>query len=119
MEIPKQLQDKLAQFQNLQNQLQVVAIQKQHLMAAQTSIENAQKELEVVGEGRIYRLAGPILIESGRDDTDKFLSESKETNDARIKILEKQEKNLTEKYTEQRKELSGMLGQGSQPTEGG
>jgi chaperonin cofactor prefoldin len=31
MDIPKEVQDKLAQFQNLQNQLQMIVLQKQQL----------------------------------------------------------------------------------------
>jgi len=113
MEVPDQLKDKLGQFQNTQNQLQLILAQKQQFMLAAADIENALKELEKGGEGKVYKMAGSLIIESTRDESKKELSEVKETSEARVKVLEKQEKKLREKFEGMQKEISGMLGAGS------
>jgi prefoldin beta subunit len=109
MDIPKQLQDKLVQFQNIQNQLQLIAMQKQQLILQKTDIENSRKELEKTVEGKIYRMVGPLLIETKRDDSLKQLEEDSGVNATKIKVLEKQEKKLVEKFNELRSELQSMI----------
>jgi prefoldin beta subunit len=111
MDVPKNLQDKLAQYQNLQGQLQLIAIQKQQLMVHDADIGDAQKEIESFTQGRIYRMAGSLIIESSKEECDKKLSEDHETTDARIKVLEKQEKKLVTKLNEMRVELQSMIGE--------
>lgn len=111
MDIPKQVQDKLAQFQGLQNQLQVMALQKQQLIVQSNEVDNALTELEKAGkDSRIYRAAGPLLVETNKEEGEKNLREDKELASTRIQILEKQEKKLVEKYNELKTELQGMLG---------
>lgn len=113
MEIPKQLQDKLMQFQNMQNQLQMFVYQKQQLLMQNNEIENAITELGKAGDGKIYSAAGPLFIETGKQASQKNLKEKKDTNDARIKLLEKQETKTNEKLTELKGELEVALkGQG-------
>ena len=109
MDVPKQVQDKLAQFQNLQNQLQMVSMQKQQLMLQNTDLDNAKKEMDGVGEEKVYRMVGPLLIETNKDDGLKYVADEHETADAKIKLLEKQEKKLTEKLNEMRSELQSMM----------
>ena len=109
MDVPQHIQDKLAQYQNLQNQIQMISIQKQQLMLAKTDLENAKKELETVAEGRIYRMVGPLLIETGKEACQKFVKEEQDTADAKINILEKQEKKIVEKMNDMRAELQSAL----------
>ncbi|MFH1836050.1 MAG: prefoldin subunit beta [Methanobacteriota archaeon] len=111
MDIPKQLQDKLAQFQNVQNQLQMLSIQKQQLVVHSAEVENALEELGKSGKGKIYKAAGSILIETNRVDSKKFLGESKETVAARIEIVEKQEKKIAGKFGELKTEIESIIGQ--------
>ncbi|MBD3260906.1 MAG: prefoldin subunit beta [Candidatus Altiarchaeales archaeon] len=114
MDVPKQVQDKLAQFQNLQNQLQMVATQKQQFMLRNADIEGASQELSKAGEGKIYRMAGTLFVETNKGDCEKNLGEEKESNESRVNVLENQEKKLTQKLNELKGELQGMLGQGNQ-----
>ncbi|MFC2154397.1 prefoldin subunit beta [Candidatus Altiarchaeota archaeon] len=117
MEIPKQVQDKLAQFQNLQNQLQVLAVQKQQLMLQSADTDNALGQLGEMKEGKVYRMSGPLLIETSKKDAEKKLGEEKEVLETRSKILDKQEKSLGDKLKEMGTELQAMLGQpGTQGT---
>lgn len=114
MDVPKQVQDKLAQFQNLQNQLQMIAAQKQQFMLRNADIEGANQELSKAEEGKIYRMAGSLFVETNKTDCEKNLAEEKEANESKIKVLESQEKKLAQKLNELKGELEGMLGQKAQ-----
>jgi prefoldin beta subunit len=108
--IPKQLQDKLAQFQNLQQQLQMLSMQKQQMVLQNGEIENAQKELEgAKSDGKVYRIVGPILVESSKADMTKKLKDDFDLNKTRVDVLEKQEKKFAEKLNEMRSELQTMI----------
>ena len=120
MDVPKNIQDKLAQFQGVQNQLQVLGSQKQQLVMQNMEVDNASEEVGKAGGGKIYKAAGSLLIETNKKDSEKYLKETKDTVDTRVKILEKQEKKLTDKFTELKGELESMLGQGgAKPPSGG
>ena len=110
MDVPKQVQDKLAQFQTLQGQLQMISMQKQQLMMQKTDLENAKKELDAMGSGKVYRMVGPILIETGKDAGIKYVADEHDMSDAKIKVMEKQEKKLVDKLNEMKTELQSMLG---------
>jgi prefoldin beta subunit len=112
-QIPKQLQDKIAQFQTLQSQLQMISMQKQQLFMQSADIENALKALEGVSDGKVYRAAGPLLIETGKGDSEKKLKDDKEVTATRLKMMEKQETKLTEKLDELRNELQTMMKPGT------
>lgn len=110
MELPKQVQDKLAQFQNLQGQLQMIAVQRQQLILQSADIDNAFSELEATGgKEKIYKAAGPLLIEADIEKTKKQLKDNKELMSTRIGVLEKQEKKLNERFNSVRGELESML----------
>jgi len=113
MDIPQQVQDKLAQFQTLQQQLQLLSLQKQQLLVQGNDVDNALDELgKITGKEKVYKAVGMLLIESNKTESEKILKEEKELGDTRIKVLERQEKKLTEKFDELRKELQAMLGKG-------
>ncbi|RLI93762.1 MAG: prefoldin subunit beta [Candidatus Altiarchaeales archaeon] len=118
MEIPRQLQDKIAQFQEIQNQLQAIALQRQQFILQSRDIENALSELEKFEKGKIYESLGPIMIETTKEKSEKKLKEEKETLDARIKILEKQEKKLNEKLRELGEEIQSSIRGGGGLTAG-
>lgn len=119
MDLPKQVQDRLMQFQNIQNQLQMIVYQKQQLIMQNNELENAASELEKPGVGKVYKASGPLFIEINKDESQKDVKEARETNDARIKLLEKQEVKLTEKSKEMREELEGALKGYSKPKDAG
>jgi len=117
--IPKEVQDKLAQFQGIQQQLQLSSMQRQQIMAGQKGIEDALGELGHLKEGKVFKVAGPLIIESSKEASTKELGEAKDANEARLKVLEKQEKKLAEKYESLQHELQHMLGgQGGHEQEG-
>jgi len=112
MDIPTHVRDKLGQFQTLQQQLQLISLQKQQLMAGSSEIAAALSELGKISGGmKVYRAVGMLLIESSKGDSEKFLADEKEVSETRVKVLERQEKKLSEKYEELGKELQSLLGQ--------
>ena len=106
---PQQLQDKLAKFQGLQNQIQMIMAQKQQLAMQSNDIENALKELKEQ-EGKLYKLAGPIMVEANKETTEKELTSEKEKLDSNLLIYEKHEKKLTEQLKKLSDELQSMMG---------
>jgi prefoldin beta subunit len=108
-EVPKQIQDKLVQFQNMQNQLQMINAQKQQLMLKSADIDNALEELEKMDKGKVYKLAGPLMIETSKEESKKSLTDNKEISKTRLDMLEKQEKKIMEKLTGLRAELQTMM----------
>jgi prefoldin beta subunit len=114
MEVPRQIQDKINQFQTLQNQLQAVMMQKQQMTLQSADIDSALTALEKAGKPKVYEAVGPILIETTKEDSEKKLKENKELMTTRVVMLEKQEKKLTEKLKELSTEIQSELRGGTQ-----
>ena len=109
MEVPKQIQDKVTQFQGIQNQLQMIMVQKNQSVIKLKSIETALTEVEKVAQERIYNVVGPLVIETNKEDSKTKLEKDKETTDTEIKILDRQEKRLKDKLNELNVELQAMM----------
>ena len=119
-ELSAQLQNKIAQFQQLQQQIQVLSSQKFQLEAQLRDTERAISELEKTSNDTpIYKSVGSLLVKAdNRESVEKELSEKKETIDIRIKALDRQEKHLMEKYQTMQQELSQAIQAGKQPPGG-
>lgn len=106
--IPKEMQDKIAELQLLQQRLNLFANQKQVFQIQQIEVESALKELEKA-KSPVYKLVGEILIEKSPEDLKKELEEKKNDVDIRIKSLEKQEEKTKERALELQKEVTDKL----------
>jgi len=98
------------QFQELQNQLQNIALSSHQMRQQLSEIDNALEALNDSGKNRIYEMAGPLFIESDATKTKKKLQDSKELKETRLKTLEKQETKLREKLTDLGKDIQGQMG---------
>jgi len=116
-ELSPQLQNKIAQYQQLQQQIQVVSSQKFQLEAQLRDTERALTELEnSPSDVTIFKNVGNLLVEArDKDKVNEELGEKKETIDIRIKALDRQEKQLVEKYQAMQQELSQAISPGKQP----
>jgi prefoldin beta subunit len=116
-EISAQLQNKIQQFQHLQQQIQVLSSQKFQLEAQLRETERALEELtKLSGETPIYKSVGSLLVRAeDKEGVEKELNEKKETIDIRIKAMDRQEKQLVEKYQELQQELSSAISAAKQP----
>ena len=99
MKINKETEQRIVQLQLIEQNLQNFLIQKQNFQSQLIEIENALQELEKTKD-TAYKIVGPVMIASDKDELKKDLKEKKEAFELRIKNLEKQEKNLRDKATE-------------------
>ena len=118
-EISPKLQNQIAQFQQVQQQLQSVLSQKFRMEAqlreTQMTIDELNKAAEDVA---IYRNVGSLLIRaSDKTSVLKDVEDDKETLEIRIKTLDRQEKALRDKYNTMQDQLSKALGQGPAPSD--
>ncbi|MCQ2053112.1 MAG: prefoldin subunit beta [archaeon] len=98
--ISPQLQNQIAQFQQLQQQLQAVSSQKIQMESQLKEIKRAMEELDKAS-GDVYKNVGSLMIKIDDKEALKMeLEESVETFEVRIKSIDRQEKNLREKYNE-------------------
>jgi len=118
-ELPPQVQNQLAQFQQLQQQLQVLASQRLQLEAKLRETTATLEELEKVSpETPVYRSTGTLLLRiEDRPALKKELEEQKETLGIRVNTIKKQEKSLGERYEDLQAKLSQAL-EGTGPTAG-
>jgi len=111
-EISPQLQNQIAQYQNLQQQLQVLANQRVQLEAKLREIEATLEELgKIAGETPVYKSIGMLLVrQDDREGLKKELEEHKETLTIRVKSFQKQEKSLAERYEGLGAKIQSALG---------
>lgn len=115
-EISPQLQNKIAQFQQMQQQIQMLSSQKFQLEAQLRDTERAIEELaKSPDEAPIYKSVGSLMVRAeNKESIEKELAEKKETIDIRIKALDRQEKHMMEKFQSLQQELSTALSAGKQ-----
>lgn len=116
--ISPQLRHQLAQFQQVQQQVQVLATQRQQLELLMRETEKALEELGKLPEDAgVYKTLGGIMVRSDKATLQKELSEQKETLDLRIKALQRQEERSIQRLREMRekidKELKGGAAEGT------
>lgn len=108
-ELPPWLREQLARFNQLQQNLQAILMQKQQLEIETAEIDKALEELKKVSEGAVYKAAGPILLKADRNEVIKELEEKKELANTRSTVLTKQENRLKESLKEVQSKLDEML----------
>lgn len=96
--ISPQLQNQIAQYQQVQQQLQAVSSQKMQYDAQKREMVRTLDELNSA-TGDVYKSAGSLLIKvEDKDALRAELEESVETMEIRISSLDRQEKSLQEKF---------------------
>jgi len=111
-EISPQLQNQIAQYQQLQNQLQVLGSQRVQMEAKLREIEGTLEELDKLkGDTPVYKSIGMLLVrQDDREALKKELEEHRETLGIRVKSLQKQEKALSERYEDLAAKIQAALG---------
>jgi prefoldin beta subunit len=111
VEIPPQVQNLLAQLQQLKVQMEALGRQKLQVEAMLRDAENALEELEKVGDDAlIYKNVGELMIKAGKDAVKEELAEKKETYGLRQKTLERQEERGQKRYQQLQQQLQEVLG---------
>ena len=94
----KDVQEKVAQLQLLQQNLQTLLVQKQQFQMQLNEIESASSEL--VNAKQAYKIIGNIMVLSTHETLKKELSDKKEMIELRVKNFEAQEERLQKKAEE-------------------
>jgi prefoldin beta subunit len=114
-EVSPQLQNQIAQYQQLQQQLQVLTSQRIQLEAKLREIEGTLEELGKLSENsQVYKSIGMLLVrQDDREVLKKELEEHKETLTVRVKSVQRQEKALSERYESLGEKIRAALGGGT------
>ncbi len=96
-EIPPWLREQLARFEQLQQNLQSILVQRQQVEIESSEVAKALEELKKASEtDAVYKSAGNILIRAKKEDLIKELDERKELSGTRTAVLTKQEQRVRE-----------------------
>jgi prefoldin beta subunit len=108
MKLPPKIQNQLTQFEQVRQQLQLLTTQRIQIDSQLRELASALEELDKSGKSAvIYKRVGAILVKvDNKKDLTTQMTEQKETFDVRMKTLERQEKQLKERYSELQKEIS-------------
>ena len=108
VKINKEAEQKIAQLQLIEQNLQNFMLQKQNFHAQLLEVENALTELKTLKE-KPYKIVGSIMISTDKGKLEKDLSSKKEIINLRIKNIDKQEQQLKEKANEIQSEVMEEL----------
>jgi len=109
-QIPPWLQEQVGRLQQLQQNLQSIMGQKQHLEMEQLETERALEILKKAGDNdAVFKNAGAILIKSTKASLIAELEEKKELANTRITVLSKQETRVKENLKEAEIKIKEML----------
>ncbi|QQG48675.1 MAG: prefoldin subunit beta [archaeon] len=96
-ELPPLLREQLARYDQTQQNLQAVMVQKQQVELELGETEKALEELgKAVDSEAIYKFAGNLLVKVQKDSVVKELTEKKELANTRKMVLAKQETRFRE-----------------------
>jgi prefoldin beta subunit len=109
-QIPPWLQEQVGRLQQLQQNLQSIMGQKQHLEMEQLETERALEILKKADDNdAVFKNAGSILIKSTKSILIAELEEKKELANTRITVLSKQETRVKENLKEAETKIKEML----------
>ncbi|NLK25463.1 MAG: prefoldin subunit beta [Euryarchaeota archaeon] len=111
-ELSPKVQNQIAQFQQLQQQLQTLLNQKYQMDVQVKEMERTIEELnKAAPDTVVYKSVGSLLIkDEGKDGLLKEVEESKELMEVRVKALDRQEKVLRDRYQQLQEQLSKAFG---------
>lgn len=106
LEISKENQEEIIKFQQIQQQLQILMMQKQQLQLQNAEVDGAIKEIENTKEKEVFEIVGNVMIKKPKKEIMDSLKEKKELIDLRTSTIDKQLDKLNEKAIEIQKKLS-------------
>jgi prefoldin beta subunit len=116
-ELSEETKNDLMEFQQLQQQIQLLQMQRQQTLAQIAEVDKAREEVEKnTGAGQLYRFVGSIIVPKKKDELLKELADERESLDVRVNAFKKQEDKHREKYDALRKKLEQKLS-GTQPAQ--
>ncbi len=119
-ELNEETRKALAEFQQAQQQLQLITYQLQSLQGRKMELDKA---LEEVGKGgdKFYKYVGGIIVPRTKEELEAELKKEKEELDSKITLFNSQTEKLQKKSAELRGELEKSMpkqeGEGAQVSE--
>ena len=110
-ELPPQIKNQLAQMQQIQQQAQAIATQKNQVEITLKETDLALEELEKLeADAVVYRAIGDLMIRTERDKTKESLKEKKDTLDLRMQTLARQEERAQKRFQQLQEQLKQAIG---------
>jgi prefoldin beta subunit len=115
-EVPPWLREQLVRFEQLQQNLQAIVMQKQQVDLESAEVDRALVELKKTADtDSVYKSAGNILVKAKKEDLLKELEERKELANTRSTVLAKQEARVRENIKDLQSKIEEAL-KGKAPT---
>ncbi|NMC05760.1 MAG: prefoldin subunit beta [Candidatus Lokiarchaeota archaeon] len=109
-ELPQDIQQKIRNFQVLQQNLQSLNEQKYSLEAQLKEITTAKEFLEKApGEAKIFKSIGGLMVESAKDKAMVDLKENEEIISTRVKKLDLTIEKTKAKFEEMKNDINSSL----------
>lgn len=110
-ELPPQVQNQIAQLQQIQQQIQALAMQKSQVEAMQKESKMALDELErLTDDAVVYRNVGELVIKTSKEESITKLKEREETLSLRLQSISRQEERLTSRFKQLQEQIQQALG---------
>jgi len=93
----KDIQMEISQLQMLEQNLRSIDMQKQNMQMQLLESENSLKELKDYS-GKPFKIIGPIMVESNKDELVKDLNDKIELLKIRLESMEKQETSFKQQF---------------------
>ena len=107
-EMTVDLSKNLAEYENLEKQLEIVLIQKHQLQIQLNEIKHALEELKKT-KGEVYRSVGSIILSTTKEEAETDLKERQELINVKLNAMAKQEEKLRSTVMESQKKLQERL----------
>ena len=109
-EVPPWLKEQIERYEQLQQNLQSVLVQKQQIDLEIIETDRALAELnKSTDDVKVYKSAGTVMVSSNKADVVKNLTESKDLSNTKITVLNKQEERLKESLKEVQEKLDEAM----------
>jgi prefoldin, beta subunit, archaeal len=110
-ELPPQVQNQIAQLQQIQQQIQALAMQKSQVEAMQKESKMALDELErLTDDAVVYRNVGELVIKTSKEESITKLKDREETLSLRLQSISRQEERLTSRFKQLQEQIQQALG---------
>ncbi|MBZ3935425.1 prefoldin subunit beta [Methanimicrococcus blatticola] len=110
-EFSPQVQNQIAQIQQVQQQAQTLAMQKSQIDVMIKETEMAVEELEKSADDAVvYKSVGELMIKSDKASLLTSLKERQESFSLRVQSIERQEERLNSRFKQLQEQLQSMIG---------
>ncbi len=103
----QEAEEKIAQLQLLEQNMQNFLMQKQQFQMQLSEVDSALENLK--DSNKSYKIVANIMVDANKEELEKELKKKKEMLELRLKSLEKQEENIREKSQKLQKEVLGSM----------